>query len=182
MTLTKAFIYLASSFFMFFAGNMQNWLIPWLETNGIPTWITKSPAPMAILFVFATFINMWFVGTFTPKEPNKVAEGEKKKIIKREEGKHRKAMASLKSEHTKEVEAECSAVRTELGSEIFSLTEECSRKQITIDVLSAELAKARQEQTNNLQANVKKPSHIYPETKNNQPVIPDLFATLKDNK
>lgn len=181
MTLARAFIYLISSIFMFFAGNMQNWLVPWLESLGISDWVTKSQAPIAFLFVFATLINMWFVGKFTPKEPNKVAESEKKKIVKREDGKHKRAVESLKKEHRKEVDAECNAVRTELGNHISSLTEECSRKQVTIDVLSAELTKARQEQSSSPYANVKKPSSGHIDPGHNQPHIPDLFTTLKDN-
>ncbi|EHL6270839.1 hypothetical protein ACI1HC_004733 [Escherichia coli] len=181
MTLTRAFIYLISSIFMFLAGNMQNWLAPWLETIGMPDWITKSPAPIAFLFVFATLVNMWFVGKFTPKEPNKLAENEKKKIVRREGSKHKRAVDSLQKKHKKEVEAECNAVRRELGARISSLNEECSRKQITIDVLSAELTKARQEQSSSPHANVKKPSSGHIETGRHQPQIPDLFATLKEN-
>ena len=181
MPLLRAFIYLISSIFMFIAGNMQNWLVPWLELIGTPDWITKSPAPIAFLFVFATLVNMWFVGKFTPKEPNKVAESEKRKIIKRVEGKHKRAVASLQKEHKKEIETECEAVRTELGGYMSSLNDECSRKQVTIDVLSAELTKARQEQNSNPYANVKKPSSGHIEIGNYQPSTPDLFATLKDN-
>lgn len=150
MSLAKIFISLASSIFMFFAGNMQNWLIPWLEFNGIPIWITKSPAPIAFLFVFATVINMWFVGELSPKETNKITDTERKRIIKREEGKHKKSISSLKTEHSKEVEAKC---------------------------------KARQEQNNSLQANVKRPTtHPQDTESNNQPQFTDLFSTLKDSK
>lgn len=181
MTLAKIFIYLISSIFMFFAGNMHNWLFPWLERKGIPTWITTAPATTAILFVFATLINMWFVANCSPKETNELTEKEKSKIIKKEAGKQKKAIDSLNAEHKKEVSSKCDAVRLELDNKIYSLHEECERKQVTIDVLSAELTKARQEQTNTLHANVKKPTTSNTEnTISPQPSFPDWFSTHKD--
>lgn len=151
MTFARVLVYLTSSVFMFLAGNMQNWLTPWLEAHQFPGWITDSFGFLAIFFVSATLLNMWFVGKFTPKEPNELKEKEKQKLIKRENTKHNKAIRSLEGEHKKQikdtVKSECDKVRSEFSSVVYNLKDECGRKQITIDVLSTELAKNRQEKS-----------------------------------
>ncbi|WP_406895140.1 hypothetical protein [Serratia marcescens] len=182
MSLARVFIYFTSSIFMFFVGNMHNWLVPWLEEKNIPDWITKSFGLMAVLFVFATLLNMWFVGKFTPKEQNQLTEREKRKLIRREEGKHKKAITSLEKAHKVEIEKQCESVRTEMNGKISNLEDECDRKQIAVDVLSTELVKAKQEQSNARQANIKRPNDRNDniESSDNSD-FSGLFTTLKDN-
>lgn len=182
MSFARVLIYLMSSVFMFFAGNMQNWLVPWLEENNIPEWITKSFGLMAVFFVSATLLNMWFVGKFTPKEPNQLKESEKRRLIRREEGKHKKSIKSLEKAHETEVQNKCDSIKVLMNGEISNLKEECERKQITIDVLSTELAKAKQELNSTRQANIKRPESHHGNIENDDGSnFTDLFTTLKEN-
>jgi len=190
MTFARVLVYFTSSVFMFLAGNIQNWLTPWLKSHQFPDWLTDSFGFLAILFVFATLFNMWFVGKFTPKEPNELKEKEKQKIIKRETTKHTRAMRSLDGEHKKQikdtVKSECDKVRADLSSEIYNLKDECGRKQITIDVLSTELAKNRQEKTpldkDSVNNKIKRTPETAGEEKGDLDNYNVIFTSVKEGK
>jgi len=187
MSLGRAIVYFISSLFMFLAGNMQNWLIPWLVDNGFPTWVTGSFVFLGIIFVFATLLNMWFVGKLAPKEPNELKEIEKKKIIKKEAVKHGKHIKVLIGDHKRElretVKKECDSVKANLEPKITSLEDECGRKQITIDVLSTELAKTRQEQGQPNQTNVKRhPEYVTRIDSKDAVQLNGILSSLKDSK
>lgn len=63
----NVFVYLLSSFFMFFIGNMQEWLKPLLMEHGAPIWVYNSFSFYAIIFVAAGLLNTLIIKSLSPK-------------------------------------------------------------------------------------------------------------------
>ncbi|WP_152999317.1 hypothetical protein [Pantoea dispersa] len=159
----NVFVYLLSSLFMFFIGNMQEWLKPLLVEHGAPPWVYNSFGFYAIIFVAAGLLNTWVIKVLSPKSFDekelknlrkqcKSNEREKKSAIGRvtadKDRERNNEIFKLKSEHQKEHKEKDSAHRIAISrleatiktkdSFIESMTHQLAEKYMVIDEYNKE--------------------------------------------
>lgn len=126
---------LLSSLFMFFIGNIGNWLMPMLKDKGFPEWVYNSIGFYSILYVAAAGLNALFLKKV-------ITDSELLKSVKN----YRATIVKLKKEHKIELKDklfDCDRTKglqiLALQSRVKELEDEVEKKEILINELGGNL-------------------------------------------
>ncbi|MCK7265492.1 hypothetical protein L8O48_00195 [Enterobacter cloacae] len=157
--------YIICSFLMFFVGNIQNWLKPYLISHQYPSWLYDSFTFYAIIYVSAGLLSTFIAQTLKPntatekeisdlkrqvRRLEKEKQKQKDKTIAEEAKKHQSEISKIRSSHRDEIERKSSEYEKEIlrhqctikakDQFISSMTIQLAEKYETIENYSKESA------------------------------------------
>ncbi|EKS6407727.1 MULTISPECIES: hypothetical protein [Enterobacter cloacae complex] len=120
--------YIICSFLMFFVGNIQNWLKPYLISHQYPSWLYDSFPFYAIIYVAVGLLSTFIAQALKPKTATEKEISDLKRQVKRLEKEKQKEKDKTISEETKKHQTEISRIRSSHRDEIEKKSNEYEKE------------------------------------------------------
>lgn len=121
----KIILVLISGLFMFLVGNMTKWMMPYLQSQGIPDWVYNNIVFYSILYTAAAGLNAAFIKRF-------IDDSELRKSNKELKAKLNKA----KREYQKDIQANMARTNQSHDNRVLALS--CRIKELEAEVVKNE--------------------------------------------